>query len=153
MKADYAKMDKELRAKLHGKNYLMGNLANASAIIRNNMEDVNWVGFYLLNKDEMLLGPFQGDPARTRIPLFRGVIGKAMKYYKTQVVNDFECGTCKEDCASKIASQIAVPIFYNREPVGVLSIDSELKDRFDEEDVCQLQHMAKLIQKIWRHMY
>lgn len=153
MKANYEQMDKELRAKLHGKNYLMGNLANASAIIKNNMEDVNWVGFYLLNKDEMLLGPFQGDPARTRIPLFRGIIGKAMKTWRTQVENDFECGVCKEKCADKICSQIAIPIFYNREPVAVLSIDSNSKDRFSEEDIEHLKYIASLIQRVYRHMY
>lgn len=153
-KADYKKMDKELRETLHQKNYLMGNLANASAIIKRNMEDVSWVGFYLLHKDELFLGPFQGnETAKTRVPLFKGLIGKAMKNYETQVNNDSSTCPCAEACEELTKSEIAVPIFYNREPVGVLNIDSTIKDRFSAEDVKALEEMALLIQKVWRHMY
>lgn len=152
--ADYQKMDRELRTTLHHKNYLMGNLANASAIIKRNMENVNWVGFYLLHKDELFLGPFQGNEiAKTRVPLFKGLIGKAMKTYETQVNNDSAICPCAEPCAELTKSEIAVPIFYNREPVGVLNIDSTEKNRFTPEDVAALEEMALLIQKVWRHMY
>lgn len=153
MKTDYKAMEKELREVLHQKNYLMGNLANASAVIKKYMADINWAGFYLLNKDEMLLGPFQGEAARTRIPLFKGVMGKAMKDYKTAVNNDFEICPCGRQCAEQIKSEIAVPIFYNREPVGVLDIDSTEKDRFSAEDIEALEGITMIIQKIWRHMY
>ena len=153
-KANYKKMDKELRETLHHKNYLMGNLANASAIIKRNMEDVSWVGFYLLHKDELFLGPFQGNEiAKTRVPLFKGLIGKAMKTYEKQVDNDSAICPCADQCEELTKSEIAVPIFYNREPVGVLSIDSTAKDRFSAEDVKALEEMALLVQKVWRHMY
>lgn len=152
-KANYQQMTAELKETLHQKNYLMGNLANASAIIKNNLEDVNWVGFYLLYKDEMFLGPFQGDKAKTRVPLFKGLMGKAMKTAETQVENSFHICPCDEICENLTKSEIAVPIFYNREPVGVLNIDSGSENRFSEEDVAALEEIAFLIQNIWRHMY
>ncbi|MBR5328748.1 MAG: GAF domain-containing protein [Firmicutes bacterium] len=153
-KTNYEKMAKELEKVLHHKNYLMGNLANASAVINNNMEDVNWVGFYLLHKDELFLGPFQGsDIAKTRVPLFKGLIGKAMRDYETKVDNDSAMCPCAEQCEDLVKSEIAIPIFYNREPVGVLNIDSTKKDRFSAEDVKALEEMAVLVQKVWRHMY
>ena len=153
-KANYKQMDKELRETLHHKNYLMGNLANASAIIKRNMENVSWVGFYLLHKDELFLGPFQGNEiAKTRVPLFKGLIGKAMKTYETQVENDSAICPCADQCEELTKSEIAVPIFYNREPVGVLNIDSTEKGRFSAKDVKALEEMALLVQKVWRHMY
>lgn len=153
-RASYEKMGKELEKVLHRKNYLMGNLANASAVINNSMEDVSWVGFYLLHKDELFLGPFQGcDTAKTRVPLFKGLIGKAMKDYKTKVDNSSAMCPCAEQCEDLVKSEIAIPIFYNREPVGVLNIDSTSENRFTDEDVKGLEEAAVLIQKVWRHMY
>jgi len=133
---NYENMAKELDKLLHHKNYLMGNLANASAIIKKHMEDVNWVGFYLLHKDELFLGPFQGDVAKTRVPLFKGLIGKAMRDYETKVDNDSAMCPCAEQCEELVKSEIAVPIFYNREPVGVLNIDSTKKDRAAAANNC-----------------
>ena len=150
---NYGEMEKAIRETLHQKTYLMGNLANASAIIHKYMDDINWVGFYLLNKDELLLGPFQGDVAKTRIPLFRSLAGKAMKYCETQVDNDSAMCPCEEQCPDLTKSELAIPIFYNREPVGVLCVDSTSKDRFAAEDVKALEKIAYLIQRVWRHMY
>lgn len=153
-KTNYEKMAKEMEEVLHHKTFLMGNLANASAIIKKNMDDVCWVGFYLLHKDEMFLGPFQGNEvARTRVPLFKGLMGKAMKDWETKVDNDSALCPCAEPCEELTKSEIAIPIFYNREPVGILNIDSTSKDRFQDEDVEALEKIAFLIQKVWRHMY
>jgi L-methionine (R)-S-oxide reductase len=152
-KTNYKQMDASLRETLRQKSYLMGNLANASAIIKKNMDDVNWVGFYLLNKDEMFLGPFQGDVAKTRFPLYKGLMGKAMQKYKTQVDNNFAACPCDDNCEELTKSEIVVPIFYNREPVGVLDISSASENRFSDKDVEELEKIAFLIQKVWRHMY
>ena len=153
-KTNYTLAAHQLAALIEGVPHEVANLANASAVINNNMEDVNWVGFYLLHKDELFLGPFQGkDIAKTRVPLFKGLIGKAMRDYETKVDNDSAMCPCAEQCEDLVKSEIAIPIFYNREPVGVLNIDSTSKDRFSAEDVKALEEMATLVQKVWRHMY
>ena len=151
-KTDYNAIDAEIRATLSNKSYLLGNLANAAAIINNHMEDVCWVGFYLLHKDEMFVGPFQGQSVRKTLPLYKGIVGKVMKTGKTQLNNDTtDCKCGNADGIKK--SQLAIAIYYNREPVGVLNIESASVDRFDEKDVEALEKIAFLIQNVWRHMY
>ena len=149
---DYAAIEAELRATLTAKSYLLGNLANAAAIINEHMENICWVGFYLLHKDELFVGPFQGKSTRKTIPLYHGLPGKVMKTYKTQLNNDTTKCTCGNADGIK-KSQLAIPIFYNREPVGVLNIESASVNRFSEEDCEEMKKIALLIQRVWRHMF
>ena len=149
---DYAAIDAELRTTLSNKSYLLGNLANAAAIINKHMEDICWVGFYLLHKDELFVGPFQGESVRRTVPLYHGLPGKVMKTYQTQLNNDTTKCTCGNADGIK-KSQLAIPIFYNREPVGVLNIESSSVDRFSEEDCEEMKKIALLIQRVWRHMF
>lgn len=106
------------------------NLANAAALLYNELDRVNWAGFYLMKKGELVLGPFQGLPACIRIQIGNGVCGTAVKDRQTYVVEDvhqFE-GHIACDQASK--SEIVVPIFEEDEIKGVLDIDSPVKGRF-----------------------
>lgn len=112
----------------------IANLANASSLLNQFLEDINWVGFYLYDGKELVLGPFQGLPACVRIPIGKGVCGYSAKERKTARVADVHQfpGHIACDAASK--SEIVVPIIKGDELIGVLDIDSPIENRFDETD-------------------
>ena len=127
---DFGSLKEQLVALCEGVELDVSNLANASALIYNTMESLNWAGFYLAKGKVLYLGPFQGKPACTKIPFERGVCGKAAREGKTVLVknvHEFE-GHIACDCASN--SEIVVPIFKNGALYGVLDIDSPLIARF-----------------------
>ncbi len=123
-------------------------LSNASALIYDAMEDLNWAGFYLMNKGSLLLGPFQGKVACIRIALGKGVCGTAAGNDETLVVpnvHEFP-GHIACDCASN--SEIVVPIHKDGKVVGVLDIDSPNLNRFSEEDKLGLEKFVKALEKV-----
>ena len=128
---------------------LVTNLSNASALLNEYLEGINWVGFYYRKVDKLLLGPFQGKTACVTIPLGRGVCGTAAQNGETLVVPDVHQfpGHIACDCASN--SEIVVPIFAGGEAVGVLDIDSPVTDRFTDEDRAGLEPVAATIGEIW----
>ena len=109
------------------------NLANTSAILFQ-MEDVNWAGFYLIIDNELVLGPFQGDVACTKIPLGKGVCGKSAESRKTIVVDDVNQFDGHIACSSLSKSEIVVPLIKDEKLIGVIDIDAPIYSRFKKEE-------------------
>lgn len=147
MTADYTLLMKQAKALVEDIPYLTANLANISALLYESLPDINWAGFYLLENNELILGPFQGRPACVIIPSGKGVCGTALQEDKTLVVSDVHqfAGHIACDCASE--SEIVVPIHDNGKPWGVLDIDSPMKDRFTKDDKDGLEELVKALEK------
>lgn len=145
---DYKLVLKQLSALLEGEKDTTALLANASALLNQFLDDINWVGFYLWKKDELVLGPFQGLPACIRIPHGKGVCGTAIKEQRTQRVADVTLfpGHIACDAASK--SEIVIPIIINGDIFGVLDIDSPLTNRFDEIDQTYLEEFVTILEAL-----
>lgn len=122
-------------------------LSNASALLNQFLDNINWVGFYLWKNNQLVLGPFQGLPACVTIDYGKGVCGIAIKEKKTQLVPDVHefPGHITCDAASK--SEIVIPIFIHGETYGVLDIDSPIKNRFDELDQKYLEKFVETLKK------
>ncbi|MCP8967467.1 GAF domain-containing protein [Ectobacillus sp. SYSU M60031] len=133
---------KQLQALIADEPNQIANLANASALLNQFLQDINWVGFYLTEGTQLVLGPFQGLPACVRIPFGRGVCGTAAATKETQLVPDVHLFPGHIACDAASNSEIVVPIVKNGEVIGVLDIDSPLKNRFDELDQ---QYLEKLV--------
>lgn len=144
---DYDTLNTALKGLVDGVPHLIANLANASALLYDAMEDINWAGFYLLQGDKLVLGPFQGKPACIEIPPGKGVCGTAAAEKKTQLVRDVHQfpGHIACDCASN--SEIVVPIFAGGEVAAVLDIDSPLPGRFSEEDQSGIEAFVKILEE------
>ncbi len=138
----YKLLINQLKALLEGEKDTIANLANASALLNQFLSDVNWVGFYLLKEDELVLGPFQGMPACVRIPIGKGVCGTAVKNKQTLRVEDVHQFPGHIACDAASNSEIVIPLIINENVVGVLDIDSPLKNRFDETDEVFLEEFV-----------
>lgn len=127
------------------------NLANASALIYYFMDTINWAGFYLTDeKETLVLGPFQGLPACTKIPFNQGVCGRAAALQKTVIVDDVNAFDDHIACDARSQSEIVVPLIKNGETVGVIDLDSPEKNRFTKLDQTMLETLAKtLVDKCW----
>lgn len=112
----------------------LAGIANASALLYQMLPDINWAGFYLYKGGELVLGPFQGRPACIRIALGRGVCGTAAKTREIQVVQDVNQFPGHIACDTNSQSEIVLPIVHSNRLIGVLDIDSPVKDRFNHED-------------------
>ncbi len=121
--------------------------ANISALIYVGMNDLNWVGFYLIRDGELQLGPFQGKPACTRIPLGKGVCGTAAEKCEVIRVADVHSFPGHIACDSASASEIVLPILRGGQIIGVLDIDSPVKDRFSLDDEKFLRELVSIIEK------
>lgn len=144
---DYKMLCKLLEGLTQEVPHKIANLANASALLWQELPNLNWAGFYLLEGETLILGPFQGKPACIEIPVGKGVCGTAVKERKTLVVPDVHQfpGHIACDCASN--SEIVVPICKNGKIIGVLDIDSPQFDRFSEEDRLGLEAFVKTLEK------
>ena len=145
---DYKMTAKQLEALVEGVPYEVANLANASALLWQEMPDINWVGFYKMMDGQLVLGPFQGKPACTLIPVGRGVCGTAVAQDAIQLVPDVHKfpGHIACDCASN--SEIVLPIHVNGTIWGVLDIDSPTTGRFTEEDRAGLEEIVKILERV-----
>lgn len=123
-------------------------LSNASALIYHSLENVNWAGFYLMDKGSLLLGPFQGKVACVRIQVGRGVCGTAVKENKTLVVDDVHQFPGHIACDSASNSEIVIPVHKDGAVIGVLDIDSEEFKRFTDRDREGLESVVKTIEKV-----
>ena len=128
--------------------YEIANLANASALLWQHMEDINWVGFYKMTDGILVLGPFQGKPACVRIPVGRGVCGTAVAEDKVQLVYDVHDFPGHIACDSASNSEIVLPIHVNGEVWGVLDIDSPFVGRFTEADREGLQKIVTVLERV-----
>lgn len=140
-------INEELRSLLYSERNMIANLANASALLYDRLEDINWSGFYLLNGKELILGPFQGKPACVRIAIGKGVCGSAAKDRKTYLVSNVHEFPGHISCDSASQSEIVIPIIVKEKLFGVLDIDSPVKNRFDEIDQAYLEEFVKILIK------
>ncbi len=131
---------------LEGETDLIADLANLSALLNLTLPDINWVGFYLLRGNDLVLGPFQGKPACVRIPLGRGVCGRAAERDETQIVPDVRAFSGHIACDGDSRSEIVVPLHSGGRVAGVLDVDSPLPARFDETDAGELEGIAGLLE-------
>ena len=122
-------------------------MSNASALLYENMEDLNWAGFYVMNKGSLMLGPFQGKVACIRIELGKGVCGTAAQSDETQLVKDVHQFPGHIACDSASNSEIVVPIHSEGRVVAVLDIDSPSLGRFDENDKEGLEQFVKALEE------
>ena len=127
---------------------LISNLANVSAIL-NNLEDINWVGFYLVKDDYLYLGPFQGESACTIIKKGRGVCGTSLERKESIIVSDVTKIKNHIACSSKTRSEIVVPIIKNNEVVGVIDVDSTTINRFSIKEKELLEKIASLLSNLF----
>ena len=134
----------QIKGLLEGETDLIANLANIAASLKEQF-DWLWVGFYLVKKDELVLGPFQGPVACTRIQKGRGVCGRCWISARTIIVDDVEKFPGHIACSSLSKSEIVIPIIINKTVVGVLDVDSEELAFFDETDKKHLEEIVKSI--------
>ncbi len=144
---DYEILCKQLIALTQDIPHRIANLANASALLWQALGDINWAGFYLLEGDILVLGPFQGKPACIEIPVGKGVCGTAVAEKKTQLVADVHQFPGHIACDSASNSEIVIPIYKDSRIFGVLDIDSPLFGRFTPEDQAGLEAFVKTLEK------
>lgn len=141
----YQSLIPQIKALIEGEPDLVANLANVTAALKEQFGWL-WVGFYLVKDDELVLGPFQGPVACTRIKKGRGVCGTSWQKAETLIVADVEKFPGHIACSSLSRSEIVIPIIRNNEVIGVLDVDSELLDQFDETDKIYLEEIVAAIQ-------
>lgn len=144
---DYAQINGMLESIIEGVPYTMTNLANASALLFEKVEGINWAGFYTVKDGRLVLGPFQGKVACTIIPMGKGVCGTAAAEDRTVVVPDVHKFSGHIACDSASNSEIVIPIHRRGELFGVLDIDSPLFDRFGEDDRLGLEDFVRILEK------
>lgn len=144
---DYSEINAMLASIIEGIPYTMTNLANASALLNEKLDGINWVGFYTIKDGKLVLGPFQGKVACTIIPMGKGVCGTAAATDSTQLVPDVHKFPGHIACDSASNSEIVIPMHRSGEVFGVLDIDSPLFNRFDENDKAGLEEFARILEK------
>lgn len=144
---NYNLLTKQLQSLIEDEQNLIAILSNTSAILNDNLDQINWVGFYLIENEELILGPFQGHPACVHIAIGKGVCGTAVAEDKTQLVKDVRAFPGHIACDANSKSEIVIPIHVNDEIIGVLDIDAPITDRFTNEDKEGLEVIVKVIEK------
>ena len=147
---DYDLLYAQLRSLIHGVPHQTANLANASALLYEALPDLNWAGFYLLEGETLVLGPFQGKPACIEIPVGKGVCGAAVEEGRTQRVEDVHLFPGHIACDSASNAEIVVPLRAHGRVRGVLDIDSPTLRRFSAEDQAGLEKFASILEEeLW----
>ncbi|GLO60907.1 GAF domain protein [Vibrio sp. MACH09] len=144
----YQTLTKQAVALLESESDLIANLSNLSALLNMSLDEINWVGFYLVKSDELVLGPFQGLPACVRIPMGKGVCGTAAATNSVQRIADVHSFAGHIACDAQSNSEIVIPFSINGKLVGVLDIDSPTIARFDENDQQGLVYLMKEVEKL-----
>lgn len=145
---DYKMLTQQILSLAEDEPFFVPVLSNASALLYENMEDINWVGFYIMDKGSLVLGPFQGKVACIRIPLGRGVCGTAAAEDKTLLVPNVHEFAGHIACDTASNSEIVIPMHCCGKVVGVLDIDSPSFDRFKFEDQAGLEHFVKEMEAV-----
>ena len=146
--AFYRTLNRQAQALLEGEPDLIAKLANLSALLNQELTGINWVGFYLLQGDTLVLGPFQGKPACVRIPVGRGVCGTAVDQGMTQLVDDVHQFEGHIACDGASNAEIVIPLRRGHEIIGVLDIDSPIFNRFDQEDRIGLEETVQILESM-----
>jgi GAF domain-containing protein len=142
----YAQLAQQVEAIVAGEQDLIANMANISAILYWALENVNWAGFYLVKEEQLVLGPFHGQPACIRIPIGKGVCGTAVSENTIQLIEDVHQFSGHIACDATSNSEIVLPIRQNNRVIGVLDIDSPNIGRFDLEDKSGLSQIVEILQ-------
>lgn len=129
---------------------MIANLSNAAAVLYQGIDNINWCGFYLVKNNDLVLGPFQGNPACVRIKNGQGVCGTALKTQQTQLVEDVHQFEGHIACDAASESEIVVPIVVDTKVVAVLDIDSPTKSRFNDVDRQGIESIASLVSRFWK---
>ena len=145
---DYKLLAKQIKALANDEPNFIPVFSNASALLYDNMEDLNWAGFYIMNKGSLMLGPFQGKVACIRIEVGKGVCGTAVEKDETQLVKDVHQFPGHIACDSASNSEIVVPIHKDGQVVAVLDIDSPSLSRFDEADKEGLEEFVRALEEV-----
>jgi GAF domain-containing protein len=138
----YAELAGQARGLFRGEHDRIANAANLSSLVFHALPQLNWVGFYFFDGKELVVGPFQGQPACVRIALGKGVCGTAALSNQTQRVADVDAFPGHIPCDSASRSELVVPLYRNGELVGVFDLDSPILDRFDADDQRGLETIA-----------
>ena len=138
----YASLVAQLLSLLKGEHDFIANAANFSALLFSSLPNVNWAGFYFLKDDELVLGPFQGNPACARIPMGKGVCGVAAQRVETIIVPNVHEFPGHIACDVASNSEIVVPLFDGERLIGVLDLDSATIGRFDDQDAEGLNELV-----------
>lgn len=144
-KENYELLTQQAKALVTGEDDWVANTANVSALLFNSLKNVNFAGVYRIKNDELLLGPFQGQPACVHIPIGKGVCGSAAKAQKTQIVKNVHDFSGHIACDSRTNSEIVVPIFKDKVLWGVFDFDSTKLENFNEIDQKYLEKIAEII--------
>jgi len=140
----YAQLQAQARALVHGEPDRIANAANLSALIFSAVPALNWAGFYFFDGKELVVGPFQGLPACVRIPLDKGVCGAAASTRQTQRIEDVDAFPGHIACDSASRSELVIPLVQGDVLIGVLDLDSPELARFDEADQRGLEAVAQV---------
>ena len=141
----YPRIHEALSAILSGERNFLANMANTSSLLFHSLPDLNWAGFYLFKKDQLVLGPFQGKPACVRIAVGKGVCGTAAQRRETLVIPDVHAFPEHIACDDASRSEIVVPIIHNDRLIGVMDLDSPIVERFNEIDAKGLEEVARIL--------
>jgi GAF domain-containing protein len=135
----------QAQALLEGETDFIANCANISSLLNLFVEKINWVGFYMIKNDELVLGPFQGNPACVRIPFNRGVCGKAASTKTVQRIDNVHLFPGHIACDSASNSELVIPLIKDGNVIAVLDIDSPVFSRFDTTDIIWLSKITELL--------
>lgn len=144
---NYLMLTKQLKSLIEDEHHLIAILSNTSALINDHLDQVNWVGFYLIEDNELILGPFKGHPACVHIEIGKGVCGTAVSEDATQRVSDVHQFPGHIACDANSKSEIVIPIHVNDKIIGVLDIDAPIKDRFTWDDQEGLEQVVQILEK------
>ncbi|MGE7587040.1 GAF domain-containing protein [Peribacillus sp. NPDC101480] len=144
---NYDLVQKQLLALIEDETNRIANLSNAAALLNQFLDEINWVGFYLYEEGQLILGPFQGLPACVRIPMGRGVCGTSAATEKTLRIEDVHQFPGHIACDAASRSEIVIPLMKDGKLIGVLDIDSPVTDRFDEMDQQGLEKFAEILSR------
>ncbi|WP_049418494.1 GAF domain-containing protein [Staphylococcus hominis] len=142
---NYNLLGKQLASLIEDETNLIAILSNTSALLNDNLDQINWLGFYLIENNELILGPFQGHPACMHISIGKGVCGTAVANNQTQLVDDVNTFPGHIACDANSKSEIVVPIHVNNEIIGVLDIDAPITQRFSKDDQQGLEEIVSIL--------
>lgn len=145
---EYELILKQVDAIISDESDVIANMANISALLFDSLSDVNWVGFYRVVSDELVLGPFQGKVACIRIPINKGVCGTAAGESKTVRVANVHDFSGHIACDANSNSEIVIPLIINGKVIAVLDVDSPIYERFDEDDQTGLENIINVFENI-----
>ena len=144
---NYKLISKQLASLIEDEKNLIAILSNTSALLNDTIDQINWVGFYLIENKELILGPFQGHPACVHIAIGKGVCGTAVSSGETQRVKDVHQFPGHIACDANSQSEIVIPLHQNGKIIGVLDIDAPIKNRFSQDDQEGLESIVKTLEK------